>query len=157
MQIAIQLAYLFSSILFIIGIKLMNKTPTARRGNIYSSVAMFIAIIATLVQTQVLTWPEMFVCMLIGSAIGTYYAKKVAMTKMPEMVALFNGFGGLASLFVAVSDFWLRSVEKGEGIDFITGISIALSVFIGGKPLYSKDNTRSTWVCFWLPSLPAPF
>ena len=54
------------------------------------------------------------------------------MTQMPEMVALFNGFGGLASLAVAVSDYWLKAQELGTSIDTITGISIALSIFIGG-------------------------
>jgi H+-translocating NAD(P) transhydrogenase subunit beta len=130
--ILIQLAYLISSVLFIIGIKMMNKTPTARQGNLYSSLAMLIAIAATLVQVEVLTLPEIFGCMLIGTVAGTFYAKKVPMTKMPEMVAIFNGFGGLASLFVAVSDYWLRSIEKGEDVNIITGISIILSVLIGG-------------------------
>ncbi|QHT71581.1 NAD(P)(+) transhydrogenase (Re/Si-specific) subunit beta [Rhodocytophaga rosea] len=132
LTILIQIAYLISSVLFIVGIKMMNKTPTARQGNIYSSIAMLIAIVATLIQVNVLTLPEMFACMLIGTVIGTYYAKKVPMTKMPEMVAIFNGFGGLASLFVAVSDYWLRSIEKGQDVDTITGISIILSVLIGG-------------------------
>jgi NAD(P) transhydrogenase subunit beta len=132
LTILIQLAYLISSVLFIVGIKMMNKTPTARQGNLYSSLAMLIAVVATLVQVQVLTLPEMFGCMLVGAAIGTYSAKKVPMTKMPEMVAIFNGFGGLASLAVAVSDYWLRSIEKGQDVNMITGISIILSVLIGG-------------------------
>src|SRR3546814_7358060 len=54
------------------------------------------------------------------------------MTKVPEMVALFNGFGGLASLTVALADFWLNTQEKGLQVDQITGISVAISILIGG-------------------------
>jgi NAD(P) transhydrogenase subunit beta len=59
-------------------------------------------------------------------------AYKVEMTQMPEMVALFNGFGGLASVAVSISDYWLKSQENSLDIDIITGVSIVLSIFIGG-------------------------
>jgi NAD(P) transhydrogenase subunit beta len=127
-----QLAYLVSSVLFIIGIKMMNKTAQARRGNFISALAMLIAVLATIVQVELLTLPEMLVCILIGTAIGGYASQRVQMTQMPEMVAIFNGFGGLASLFVAGSDYWLKSQELGRDIDLVTGTSIVLSVFIGG-------------------------
>lgn len=132
LSILTQIAYLVSSVLFIVGIKMMNRTSEARRGNFVSALAMLIAILATIVQVDLLTLPEMLVCILLGSAIGWYAAQRVQMTQMPEMVAIFNGFGGLASLFVAGSDYWLRSQELGQGIDLVTGISIVLSVFIGG-------------------------
>lgn len=132
MTIAIQLAYLIASILFIIGIKLLGKTKDARRGNILSSVGMLIAILATLVQIQSVTFVEIIVCILLGSVIGLYYAYKVEMTKIPEMVALFNGFGGLASFAVALSEFYLKSGADTPEIDGIASTSIIISVLIGG-------------------------
>ncbi len=132
MNIYIQFAYLIASVLFIIGIKKMNKTSEARAGNQLSAVGMFIAILATVVQVEALSLIYIFVCIVIGSAIGLYVAYKVEMTQMPEMVALFNGFGGLASVAVSISDYWLKSQEKSVDIDIITGVSIVLSIFIGG-------------------------
>jgi NAD(P) transhydrogenase subunit beta len=93
---------------------------------------MLIAILATVVQVEALSLIDIFVCIVIGSAIGLYVAYKVEMTQMPEMVALFNGFGGLASVAVSISDYWLKSQEKSVDIDIITGVSIVLSIFIGG-------------------------
>ena len=132
MNIYIQFAYLIASVLFIIGIKKMNKTSEARAGNQLSAVGMFIAILATVVQVEALSLVDIFVCIVIGSAIGLYVAYKVEMTQMPEMVALFNGFGGLASVAVSISDYWLKSQENSLDIDIITGVSIVLSIFIGG-------------------------
>ena len=132
MTIAIQLAYLIASILFILGIKFMNKTKDARRGNILSAVGMMIAIIATLVQIESVTFVEIIVCILLGSVIGLYYAYKVEMTKIPEMVALFNGFGGLASFSVALSEYFLKSGVDLPDMDGIASTSIILSVLIGG-------------------------
>jgi H+-translocating NAD(P) transhydrogenase subunit beta len=132
MDIIVKLAYLVASVLFIIGIKMLNKPATARKGNQLSALGMLIAIIATMFQLDILSLPEVLICIVIGSAIGYYIAAKVQMTEMPEMVAVFNGFGGLASLFVGLSDFWLESVGKGEIVDNITLVSILLSVLIGG-------------------------
>jgi H+-translocating NAD(P) transhydrogenase subunit beta len=131
----IKLAYLASSLLFIFGIKQMGKTSSARSGNFYSAIAMLIAIIATLADQKVLNFTEIFVGVLIGSVIGTIASIRVPMTSMPEMVAIFNGVGGLASLFVAVSDYWYRFFEKGmgsseEGIGIIV-TSMVVSILIG--------------------------
>ena len=132
MDIIVKLAYLVASVLFIIGIKMLNKPATARQGNQLSALGMLIAIVATMFQLDILSLPEVLICIVIGSAIGYYISQKVQMTEMPEMVAVFNGFGGIASLFVGLSDFWLESVEKGEIVDNITLVSILLSVLIGG-------------------------
>lgn len=130
-MILIQVLYLIASVLFIIGIKMMNKTKEARSGNLVSSVGMLIAIIATLLQINIVSITEILACMAIGSAIGLYYAYKVEMTKIPEMVSLFNGFGGIASVAVAVSDFWLKTNVNMVQMGIIITISIILSVFIG--------------------------
>jgi len=111
---------------------MLGRTKTARKGNVVSSAGMFIAILATVIQVETITLVDILICVIIGSAIGLIIAKKVQMTKIPEMVALFNGFGGLASLAVALSDFWLNTQERGVEVDNITGISVALSVLVGG-------------------------
>ncbi len=132
MSTAIQIAYLIASILFITGIKLLSKTKDARRGNMLSAIGMLIAIVATLLTINVLSFVEIGICMAIGAAIGLFYATKVAMTKIPEMVALFNGFGGLASFAVALSDYFLKSSTSLESLDAVNLTSIILSVLIGG-------------------------
>ena len=132
-NIIIQLTYLIATIMFIVGIKKLNKTQEARQGNILSAIAMLLAVLATLVDSGLLTPIETFSCMLVGGAIGLIWARRVEMTQMPEMVAIFNGFGGAASLFVAFSDYWTRAVEQPDlPTDLITIISILLSVLIGG-------------------------
>ncbi|WP_245977390.1 NAD(P)(+) transhydrogenase (Re/Si-specific) subunit beta [Albibacterium indicum] len=132
MNVIIQISYLVASILFIAGIKMLGRTKSARKGNVISATGMFIAILATVVQVEAISLIDILICVIIGSAIGLTIAFKVQMTKVPEMVALFNGFGGLASLTVALSDFWLNTQERGLDVDMVTGISVALSVLIGG-------------------------
>ncbi len=132
MNTGIQLAYLVASVLFILGIKYLGKTKDARKGNFVSAVGMLIAIVATLLTLNILTLLEIGVCVLIGSAIGLYYAYKVPMTKIPEMVALFNGFGGLASFAVALSDYYLKSETNLASLDVVNLTSIVLSLLIGG-------------------------
>ena len=132
MNIIIQISYLLASVLFIIGIKMLGRTKTARKGNVVSAFGMFIAILATVIQVEAISLVDILICVVIGSAIGLVIAYKVQMTKIPEMVALFNGFGGLASLGVALSDFWLNTQERGVEVDSITGISVALGILIGG-------------------------
>lgn len=130
-ELFIALSYLISSVLFIVGIKMMGKTATARKGNQLSAVAMLLAIVVTLLNQQVLSYTEIFVGILIGSAIGVYFALKVQMTKMPEMVALFNGVGGLASVLVAGSEYWNKAIENQINISPISGVAIAVSLLIG--------------------------
>ncbi len=132
MSILIQIAYLISSILFILGIKKLGKTKSAREGNIYSAVGMLLAIAATLVTLDILSFVEIFVSILIGGAIGLYISQKIEMTKIPEMVALFNGFGGLASFAVALSDYFLKTQSVETYPDSVNAISIIVSVLIGG-------------------------
>jgi NAD(P) transhydrogenase subunit beta len=131
MNIGIEIAYLVASVLFIIGIKYLGKTKDARKGNVISAVGMVIAIAATLFTLEVLTFLEIGIAILVGTAIGLFYAQKVAMTKIPEMVALFNGFGGLASFAVALSDYYFKRDTDLASLDAINLTSILVSVLIG--------------------------
>ena len=131
MSVFTQLAYLAASIFFIVGIKMLGKTSTARKGNMYSSIGMLIAIVVTLLHADVVSYVEIFVVILIGSAIGLYTARKVEMTSMPEMVAIFNGLGGGASVLVAASDYWRNVSEPGAVPDTIPAVAVVLSILIG--------------------------
>lgn len=105
MQNSLNIAYIFSAILFIFGIKMLGKQQTARKGNIISGIAMLVAVSATLLHSQILSYSLIIFAIVIGTIIGIPIAYRTPMIKMPEMVALLNGFGGLASLLVGLAEF----------------------------------------------------
>ncbi len=102
-QNLINVAYLVASILFIRGLKGLTSPRTARNGNLQGAVGMLIAILATLVDKQVVSFELIILGIAIGTLIGALAALKIRMTAMPEMVAIFNGFGGAASALVAAT------------------------------------------------------
>jgi len=127
------MAYLFASILFVFGIKGLTHPRTAVRGNLISAVGMLLAVVATLWAGGLsLTW--IVIGLIIGGAYGAYKAVKVEMTAMPEMVALFNGFGGIASSLVAGTALFFTfpppSVES--------GVATAASGFIGSITFFGS-------------------
>ena len=95
------LAYLLASVLFIFGLKGLTHPRTAVRGNLTGALAMLIAVVVTLWAGQIVSWTWLIAGLVIGSVVGTVMALKVPMTGMPQMVAVFNGFGGGASFLVA--------------------------------------------------------
>ena len=101
----INLSYLISAILFIVGLKMLSSPKTARSGNFYSAIGMLIAICATLIDRQIISYQFIIVGLLFGSAIGIFLATTVKMTQMPQMVGLLNGYGGLASALVAITEY----------------------------------------------------
>jgi NAD(P) transhydrogenase subunit beta len=123
-NIAINLAYVVSAALFIYGLKQLGSPATARRGNMLSALGMFIAVVAALLQGGI-DYTLIAIGMAIGGVIGGLTARLVQMTSMPEMVALFNGFGGAASLLVG----WAAINPGADGFNLTT---IYLSIFIGG-------------------------
>ncbi len=127
----INLSYLVSAIFFILGLKGMTRPKTAVRGNLCGAIGMLIAIVATLLAAEVVSFAWILVGVLIGSGVGAYFATTIKMEKMPEMVALFNGFGGAASMFVAGGDFWLRTGDPSSSVI----ISTALAGIIGAVTL----------------------
>ena len=136
-DLIIKILYMISCIFFIRGIKLLGKTDTARRGNLYSSIGMLVAIVTVLCQNEVLgSWNTekllsngyiwIAAAVISGSVVGSVWSKKVEMTGMPQLVALFNGFGGLSSLLVALTQYLVA--EKG---DVFTSVSLGLTIAIG--------------------------
>ena len=132
----INLSYIAAAILFVFGIKMLGRADTARKGNQISSIGMALAIIVTLL-SQGLDYKLVLSGIAVGSVIGFIAAKRVQMTGMPELVALFNGFGGLASLLVGWAEFQRASYKTLAGIDIanietFTAVVIVLAILIGG-------------------------
>ena len=121
------LIYIAASILFITGIKMLGKEDTAVKGNLLSALAMFIAVLITFLDPDVQVNPFLILAGIgVGAIVGSLIALKVKMTSIPEMVALFNGFGGLATFFIAWSEF--NSVPENT----FQYVLIMLTTYIGG-------------------------
>ena len=127
----VNVVYILASVLFIFGLKMLGSPETARKGNLVSAMGMLIAVVVTLLDQSIIDFKWIFVGLVLGSLVGVIAAMKVKMTAMPEMVAIFNGFGGIASLLVGSSEYLsenLLSAQHNTGIL----IPIFLTVVIGG-------------------------
>jgi NAD(P) transhydrogenase subunit beta len=124
------LCYIAASILFVIGLKMLSSQATARKGNLISAVGMLLAIGTTLTAMGEIRWLWIFIGAGAGALIGILAARLVKMTAMPEMVGLFNGFGGLASMLVGWAEFHRTWSASEAGGLFIT-VAVFLSVMIG--------------------------
>ena len=137
MNMIVGCAYMVACIFFIIGIKKITKVQTAIQGNFLAAVGLLIGVVAVFFESDVMaSWDADLmkngylwcaVAIAIGSVIGYVWSKKVKMTGMPELVALYNGFGGLASALVAFSEFW----NERDGVDVISAVAIGITIFIG--------------------------
>ncbi|MDH3734576.1 MAG: NAD(P)(+) transhydrogenase (Re/Si-specific) subunit beta [Gemmatimonadota bacterium] len=126
----IAITYLVSAALFILGLKRLSHPETAPGGNRMAAVGMLLAVAATLLDEKILSFTWIVIGVLVGGLIGTVMARTVKMTAMPEMVAVFNGFGGAASGLVAVAEF-LRISGSGETMAADAGVSIMAGTIIG--------------------------
>ncbi len=129
------LTYLLAAMLFYLGLKMLSKVTTARRGNLVSALGMLVAIAATFFQISggesiSLIW--IVIAILIGGGGGLILAVRVPMTGMPEMIALLNGCGGIASLLVASGDYLRTSDAQLAGLPWNTLLAIGLATLIGG-------------------------
>lgn len=127
----IYLAYLVAAVLFILGIKNLTKPRTAVKGNQLSALGMFIAVIVTLFDQSILSYQWIIAGVIIGSAIGATLATKIQVTAMPQLVAMLNGFGGGASLLIALANF----LDPQSATHTIALISIAATIIIGSVTL----------------------
>src|SRR5256885_13416236 len=129
-RVATDFAYLVTIVCFVLALKFLSSPATARRGNWIGAFGMTVAIVATLVKSGVhITW-EMPVAAAIGSAFGLVGARRVKMTAMPQMVALFNGVGGGAAALVAIAEFHELAPGPGRIHGDVAG-AILLSALIG--------------------------
>jgi len=153
----LQLIYLIGSVSFMIGLKMLSKPDSARKGNLVAAFGMTIAIFGTIflydgIKTQNYIW--IFGGLIIGSILGTLSAKRVKMTQMPEMVSLFNGMGGACAMLISAVEFThlmhghsIDAMPKGELLIIMLGliigsVSFAGSIIAWGK-LSGKVNDKS--------------
>jgi NAD(P) transhydrogenase subunit beta len=124
------LVYIASAVLFILGIRRLRAPRTARSGNTLASLGMLVAIAATVIVKDPQGLGIALAGVVVGGAIGAFMATRVQMTQMPQMVALFNGFGGIASALVAGGE-WIRMSASEAPIRDDALIAIGLSSLIG--------------------------
>lgn len=175
MQDWISIGYLLSAALFIFGIKKLGHPKTAPKGNQYGMMGMAVAVITTLLEMQlgengIISWALIAGGLVLGSLIGIWMATRVEMTGMPELVAMFNGFGGAASALVALSEAWkyiyegttlpvgleLTVVFVAAGLSALvgwmtlTGSLLAMYKLKGGVEIFGKWIRTPTWGPAWL-------
>jgi NAD(P) transhydrogenase subunit beta len=171
----VSVGYLLSAALFIFGLKKLGHPRTAPFGNQLGAMGMLVAVITTVLQMQltgngVVDWTLIIAGLVLGSAIGYWLAVRVEMTGMPELVAMFNGFGGAASALVALSEI-MRYLEDAsnipEGLELtvtmvaaglsalvgwmtLTGSMLAMYKLKGGISVFGKWIKTPTWGPSWL-------
>lgn len=125
----VNIAYALAAIFFVFGLKLLASPRTARRGNLLAAGGMLIAVVVTLLSQAQMSYGVIIAGFVVGGLIGLLAARLVPMTGMPEMVALFNGSGGLASALVAMAEYWRAGDLSGHLLD--ARITIAATLLIG--------------------------
>ena len=122
LQTVISLGYISATVLFILGLRYLSSPRTARRGNRVAAVGMFIATVVTLLDRDIISWWGILIAIPLGAVVGVVAARRVAMTAMPQMVALFNGCGGAAAAAVSVAE-WLHAVPGTHGMGELAAIA----------------------------------
>jgi len=123
----IDLSYLIAACLFIYGLKKMSAVKSARTGNTLAAAGMLLAVVVTLLEREVINYQWIVIGIVLGTLIGAFSARLVQMTAMPQMVGIFNGFGGLASALVACAA-WIGAAAA---LGTLPLSSIVLGTFIG--------------------------
>ena len=131
--------YILSILMFMFGIMMMGRVKTAKNGNRLAALAMLLAVVAQLVQMGTINPLWIVIGLVIGGLIGAVASIKVQMTQMPEMVALFNGSGGLASALVAIAAYAYGGIPSqplnraliGGASGDVNGLAVMLSILIG--------------------------
>lgn len=146
----LEICYLFASLTFVIGLKMLSHPDTARKGNLFAAAGMLVGILATLTLYQTFDPDKMVnyiligLGLLVGSVIGTVMAKKVKMTAMPQMVSFFNGMGGACAALIAIIEFqhhdpaMVSSLLNGEMLVMLMGLVIGGVSFSGSMVAYGK-------------------
>jgi len=137
MSALINIGYLIASVLFILGLKGLTHPRTAVRGNLLGAVGMLLAIVLTLTDQQIVSYEMIILGLIIGGAIGAVLAMKIAMTSMPELVAVLNGFGGIASVLVAGAALLESVLKPGVPLMQLT-VATAASGLIGAVTFWGS-------------------
>ena len=126
----ISLSYVAAALLFIFGLRRLSTPRTARSGNRLAALGMLVALVATLLDRSIVSWWEIAIGTAVGAAIGIYSARRVHMTAMPQMVALFNGMGGATAALVSIAEF-IRAANHAQQPGTGAAVSGALGIAIG--------------------------
>lgn len=154
MNVTLSIIYLIAVVTFIVGLKLLGHPETARRGNLITATGMGVAILGTIFLHDLVVPNFIYIligsAILVGSVIGWLIAIKVKMTKMPELVSLFNGFGGASAALIGVVEFGNNSGQASQLITIIAAILIGSLTFSGSMIAWAKLN-GTMWKDIRLP------
>jgi NAD(P) transhydrogenase subunit beta len=139
-QQGLQLAYLAASVLFILALRWLSSPPTARRGVLAGEIGMAVAVVATLLRNDIVSYQWIAVGLLVGASIGTTMAVFMPMTAMPQRIALSHAFGALAAALVGTAEFYLRSPRIGGFTMAALGLEVLLGflTFTGSLMAFGK-------------------
>ncbi|MFN5628305.1 MAG: NAD(P)(+) transhydrogenase (Re/Si-specific) subunit beta [Bacteroidota bacterium] len=144
MNTLLQIIYLFASVTFIVGLKMLSHPLTARKGNLFAALGMTVAIFGTVLihdlEISSLKYVLIFSALIIGTALGWISAKKVKMTQMPEMVSLFNGMGGACAALISLIEYHHYIGVNTAVISILAGLIIGSISFSGSMIAFFKLN-----------------
>ncbi|MEK9645441.1 MAG: Re/Si-specific NAD(P)(+) transhydrogenase subunit beta [Alphaproteobacteria bacterium] len=144
----VTVAYIGASILFILSLGGLSHQETARRGNVYGMVGMAVAILATILGSQVDSYLVLVLAVIVGGGVGVYLASKVEMTQMPQLVAILHSFVGLAAVLVGIATYLdptaaYTGVEKTiHEVEIFVGVFIGAITFTGSVIAFGKLEGR---------------
>ncbi len=149
---AIQLAYLVAGVLFVLALKWLSSPPTARRGVLAGEIGFVVAVVATLLRAEIITYQWILIGLFIGTAIGIPLGLFVPMTAMPQRIALSHAFGALAAALVGIAEFYLRTPHLPKTTMTAIGIEVVLgsltftgSLMAAGKLQEVLPQRPITW------------
>jgi proton-translocating NAD(P)+ transhydrogenase subunit beta len=144
MSITLSIIYLIATVTFVIGLKMLGHPETAKKGNLIAAVGMILAIIGTIFlhdfEVPSLNYILIGAALLVGTTIGWLIAIKVEMTKMPELVSLFNGFGGASAMLIGVVEYGNNVGDAMQTSTVIAAIAIGSITFTGSLIAWAKLN-----------------
>jgi len=144
MNITLSIIYLIATVTFVIGLKMLGHPETAKKGNLIAAVGMILAIIGTIFlhdfEVPSINYILIGVALLIGTIVGWLIAIKVEMTKMPELVSLFNGFGGASAMLIGIVEYGNKVGDAMQTSTVIAAIAIGSITFTGSLIAWAKLN-----------------
>jgi NAD(P) transhydrogenase subunit beta len=140
----LEISYLIASVTFVLGLKLMGNPKTARQGNLVAAAGMTVAILGTILLHEQRVSPVIYGLIALAIALGTLAgwmtARRVAMTKMPELVSLFNGMGGACAALISLIEYPNMKHSTGALIAVLAGLVIGSVSFSGSIIAFAKLN-----------------
>ncbi len=144
MNITLSIIYLIATVTFVIGLKMLGHPETAKKGNLIAAVGMILAIIGTIFlhdfEVASINYILIGAALLVGTIVGWLIAIKVEMTKMPELVSLFNGFGGASAMLIGVVEYGNKVGDAMQTSTVIAAIAIGSITFTGSLIAWAKLN-----------------